>query len=84
MYCPVCQKETGFTYSYSSAPIAKSYDLKCGHKLRTIYSDPITRTFPEGIACLVSQYREDAGDGLEMWEVIFEGETERVLRTILI
>ena len=48
-----------------------------------IYQQPITREDYEGIAKLVSQRREDTGDGLSMWLVEFKSEPGATyLRTV--
>ena len=48
----------------------------------TIYQDPVTQEYGEGEAKLISLYREDTGDGLEMWWVKFLGDDCRTIRTI--
>ena len=55
--------------------------LKKGDRVQ-IYENPITEEQLEGEAILVSRYRPDTGDGLSMWEVMFDSEEETVLRTI--
>lgn len=50
--------------------------------IKMIYSDPITRLKPEGEARLLKMSIPDQGDGLEYWEVRFEGESKTYYRWI--
>jgi hypothetical protein len=47
----------------------------------TIYQDPITKQDKEGVAELLEEVLPDAGDGLSLWIVTFDGEME-VQRTV--
>jgi hypothetical protein len=51
-----------------------------------IYQDPVTKTDYEGEAELIELYRENVGDGLEIWVVHFLNDypNETYIRTIYI
>lgn len=52
------------------------------HTIEMIYQDPITKQKPEGKACLLSKV-QDMEDGLELWNVCFEGEDGEVYQRIV-
>jgi len=47
------------------------------HDIVMIYQEPITRTKPEGKACLLHKIKT-LSDGLELWKVCFEGDDGEV------
>jgi len=57
--------------SINSQVVESNYKV---HEMVTIYKDPLTETNPEGKACLLHLVNSDAGDGLEHWNVCFEGD----------
>lgn len=58
--------------------------LKQGDKVM-VYQDPITQQNPEGEAVLLQKEIDDLADGLEYWQVSFEGDEgvyARVINTV--
>lgn len=68
----VTEDVNGVDITGSWSPFIERIPLKV-HDMVIIYEDPITEQIPEGKACLLHKV-DELGDGLERWNVCFEGE----------